>query len=279
MNISGVHAEDAGEVKCQVNGSISTCATLAVEEEPVVFVRKLVDVTCTEVPGKVCFECELNKSFVNVKWFKGGKEIGADESKYDIVRDGPRHYLRVTDVDGRDEADYTVVIQGAFEKKCVGKLTVKAAPKMFLSAKFVDKITLKRGEPVDLEVAFTAHPEPKLSWSFDDEPLKDSSRIKVECVRNRLASLLVKKTTRGDSGTYTLTLENDFGREKCAIRVNVLDRPGPPKNPQVSDVLATEMRLAWEKPDDDGGAPITGYLVEVKDFNKRSWNELTTRFV
>ena len=175
LKISSVHAEDAGEIKCQVNGDNYTAANLVVEEEPVVFVKKLEDVTCDVLPGKACFECELNKAFVNVKWFKNGKEISLDDSKYDIVRDGTKHYLYVKDVDGgRDEGEYTIVIQGPHEKKCMAKLMVRAAPKLFLSAKFNDKITIKRGEPIDIEVAFAAYPEPKLTWSMED--------VAVRCV-------------------------------------------------------------------------------------------------
>ena len=279
LNINAVHAEDAGEIKCQVNGDIYTVANLAVEEEPVVFVKKLEDVTCNALPGKACFECELNKSFVNVKWYKNGKEIGLDDSKYDIIREGTKHYLHVKDVDGgKDEGEYSIVLQGPHEKKCMAKLTVHAAPKLFLSAKFNDKITIKRGDPIDIEVAFAAHPEPKLTWAMDDgnrEFVKDP-RVKADCVRNKLASLLVKKTTRSDTGKYTLTLENEWGRETCSVKVTVLDRPSLPLKPVVTDVLANEMRFSWEKPKDDGGSPITVYIVEMKDFNKRTWTELTT---
>ena len=31
--------------------------------------------------------------------------------------------------------------------------------------------------------------------------------------------------------------------------------------------------LTWEEPEDNGGSPITGYIVEVKDVNRRSWKE------
>ena len=36
------------------------------------------------------------------------------------------------------------------------------------------------------------------------------------------------------------------------------------------------MNVSWEVPEDDGGSPITGYAIEIKDFNRKAWNELTT---
>ena len=236
MNISSVIGDDAGDVKCMVNGDIFTAGQLSVEEEPVMFIKKLTDITCSEVPGKVCFECLLNKSFVNAKWYKNGEEIDFSNAKYDFGREGPKHFLYIKDVDGKDEAEYTIVLQGKSQKKCMAELSVKAAPKMFLNAKFKDTVTIKRGTPLELEIGFSAYPLPKYSWSFNDEKFKETPRSKTEMLKNNLVTLTLNKTTRSDSGKYNLTLENECGRETCTVKVNVLDKPGPPRDPQVVDV-------------------------------------------
>lgn len=36
------------------------------------------------------------------------------------------------------------------------------------------------------------------------------------------------------------------------------------------------MRVSWQAPSDDGGSPITGYVVEIRDYNRKSWKELDT---
>ena len=236
LSVSSVLGDDQGEVKCVVNGEIMTSAVLSVEEEPVVFIKKLSDITCNEVPGKVCFECLLNKSFVNAKWYKNGEEIDFSNAKYDFGREGPKHFLYVKDVDGKDEGEYTIVLQGKSEKKCMAVLSVKAAPKMFLNAKFKDTVTIKRGTPLEVQVPFSAHPLPKFTWNHNDEKLKENARIKYDMAKNSLINLTVNKTTRSDSGKYTLTLENECGRETCTIKVNVLDKPAPPRDPKVNDV-------------------------------------------
>lgn len=239
LTIPAVHAEDAGEIKCLVNDTIYTAANLSVEEEPVVFVKKLNDVTTNELNGKVTFACELNKPFVKAKWYKSGKEISSDDPKYDFGREGCKHFLHIKNLNAKDVGDYTIVLQEKSEKKSTGTLTIQAGPKIFLNAKYNDTITLKKGKPLLIEIDFSAYPEPKTSWMVNDEPLKESTRTKIETVRNNLTTLLVNKTERSDSGKYHMTLENDYGREKCTINVNVLDRPSPPRNPQVVSVSGT----------------------------------------
>jgi hypothetical protein len=247
LSIKSVPGEIAGDVKCQVNnGDLYTSAHLSVEEEPVVFVRKLGDLTSTEIPDKVKFECELNKSCVNAKWFRNGKAIAPDDPKYDFGREGPRHFLYVKDAAGKDEGEYTIVLQVPNEKKCSANLYVKAPPKFSLQAKYKDLITIKRGQPLLLEVTYSGHPEPRLSWTANDEPLRNDSRTKIETVRNAFVSVLMSKTQRSDSGKYQLNLENEYGKEKCVIKVNVLDKPGPPRNPKVAEnkgLLSLQFKL------------------------------------
>ena len=44
------------------------------------------------------------------------------------------------------------------------------------------------------------------------------------------------------------------------------DRPARPEGPlEVSDVHKEGCKLKWEKPKDDGGLPIDGYVVEKMD--------------
>ena len=54
----------------------------------------------------------------------------------------------------------------------------------------------------------------------------------------------------------------------------VLDKPSPPTNLGVEDVFAENCTLTWTDPDDDGGAPVTGYVIAIKEYNDYSWKTL-----
>jgi len=46
-----------------------------------------------------------------------------------------------------------------------------------------------------------------------------------------------------------------------------LDEPTKPKDVEVVDWDKDHADLKWTKPDSDGGAPITGYVIEFKVCN------------
>jgi len=49
------------------------------------------------------------------------------------------------------------------------------------------------------------------------------------------------------------------------------DKPSPPLNLKVKEVTIESVALIWESPDSDGGAPITGYIIERGDVAKSVW--------
>lgn len=52
----------------------------------------------------------------------------------------------------------------------------------------------------------------------------------------------------------------------------ILAAPSRPKGPlKVKDVTASGCKLAWQKPEDDGGKPITAYSVEKLDVASGRW--------
>lgn len=235
LEIKSVSYQDAGEVKCKINDVITTSAKLSVEEEPVVFVQKLTDLKCTKIPGQVLFECQLNKPFSEVAWFKNGVELPNNE-KYVATQDRKVHMLTINDVDGKDDAEYSIVLLDKIEKRCSSTLTVRAPPVIPSGNESTRNVVIRRGQPLDVEVGFLSFPEPKATWFFSENELTENNRTRIEILKNNLSTLSITKTTLNDSGKYVLVLENECGRDKCTINVKVLDRPGPPRNPEVSNI-------------------------------------------
>ena len=62
-----------------------------------------------------------------------------------------------------------------------------------------------------------------------------------------------------------MTVENDNGRADGVVKLNVLDIPGPPRNLGFREVFSDRIVVEWDMPNDDGGSPITGYIIEKKE--------------
>ena len=175
------------------------------------------------------------------------------------------------------------------------------APPKFL--KEIDEtITLKVGASTAIEIPFSAYPMPKVQWRFNGGKLPDPRRFKPETIIG-MTSMTIAKVVRKDSGQYTLALENEHGKCDCKFTLVVLgrllhpiswklqfsvichlpasaykcmlcsvsDKPGPPVDLRVADMNETSIALAWQIPEDDGGSPITKYIVEQRESGKRAW--------
>jgi len=49
------------------------------------------------------------------------------------------------------------------------------------------------------------------------------------------------------------------------------DKPDAPENVAMKDSTETSITLTWTAPPGDGGAPVTGYVVERREPSKRAW--------
>ena len=54
--------------------------------------------------------------------------------------------------------------------------------------------------------------------------------------------------------------------------VYIVGPPSPPIHPLIGKVLSRDsVELSWQLPEDDGGSPITGYLIEKRDVSRTMW--------
>ena len=56
---------------------------------------------------------------------------------------------------------------------------------------------------------------------------------------------------------------------------NVVDLPGKPGAPTFTDVKDTTIVLHWAAPEDDGGAPITNYVIHCRQEDRVQWVQAT----
>lgn len=56
------------------------------------------------------------------------------------------------------------------------------------------------------------------------------------------------------------------------ISFSFIDKPGPPTGPiKIDEIDATSITISWEPPKLDGGAPLSGYVVEQRDAHRPGW--------
>ena len=59
--------------------------------------------------------------------------------------------------------------------------------------------------------------------------------------------------------------------------MSLTDAPGAPGRPIVDDVDADSVTLSWTKPRDDGGNPVKGYVIEMREKGSSKWKPLNDR--
>nr|XP_006823012.1 PREDICTED: titin-like [Saccoglossus kowalevskii] len=233
----------------------------------------------------------MTNSTMTLTWLPPLNDGGAPITGY-IVEKSERystHWVRMnTDVvktttytatSLRENIDYQFRV-AAENKAGIGKSSrptepraVAVAPQLDTS-KIKDTVVVKVDNTFHLDVPYRASPKPTVTWLKDGLPLDTSFRVKSDCT-DRSTILTTKNCVRADSGTYTLKLSNEAGDTSTTVRVEVLDRPAPPKNLMVSDINSTQVTLSWEPPRDDGGSKVTHYVIEKRDMSRTVWARIT----
>lgn len=91
---------------------------------------------------------------------------------------------------------------------------------------------------------------------------------------HKVEGLIPKKTYK-----FRIRAVNKLGAgEPATFGKNVLakdpwDEPSKPKNVDLTDWDKDHADLKWDKPDNDGGAPITSYIIEFKEKFGQEWSK------
>ena len=148
----------------------------------------------------------------------------------------------------------------------VGPITCKARNvKPRIDRNSMMEIRCRAGETFSFDVNVAGEPAPDKRWLSNGKELVTSERIKIVYTANN-TKIFIRSATRKENGTLTLTAENVNGSDTCDVSVTVIDVPGAPMGPLlVKDMTAQDCQLEWKPPRDDGGMPVTYYVVEKCD--------------
>ncbi|KAM9376089.1 titin-like [Pholidichthys leucotaenia] len=147
-------------------------------------------------------------------------------------------------------------------------------PKFVINPEMRKTLHVKDGSSFTLTVPFTGKPFPIVTWDKADVDLRVRGLINTS---NSVTSITVERVTRDDSGKYTVKLQNVAGSASLTLNVKVLDSPGPPTNVTVKNVTKNSATVTWDIPENEGGAPVKNYLVDIKDIGRKGWMRLTDK--
>ncbi|XP_012993478.3 titin [Esox lucius] len=147
-------------------------------------------------------------------------------------------------------------------------------PEFNISNDLRKTILVKSGSSFNLTVPFKGKPIPNVTWDKADTDLRVRASIYTT---DTFTSITVEEATRDDSGKYTVTLQNVAGKVAFTLNVRVLDSPGPPCCVSVKDVMKTSATVTWDTPENEGGAAVTNYHVDIREVNNKGWTRLTDR--
>lgn len=141
-------------------------------------------------------------------------------------------------------------------------------PAIEVDVKLIEGLVVKAGTTIVLPAKMTGIPIPTAKWMTDGNEIASEGRHHIESAGSS-TTLSIPECKREDTGEYILTVSNPAGSKTVALHVTVLDLPGPPVGPvNILEVTPDYMMIQWRAPKDDGGTPITNYVVEKKDVKK-----------
>jgi len=145
--------------------------------------------------------------------------------------------------------------------------------KPWIDVSAIQDIVVCAGQAINFSVPIKAAPKPTIKWSVHGQVATSSERVDIMSTRTQtIFDIAFSKRT--DTGLYSLEVSNELGTASARANVKVVDRPAPPEGPvRLSNVVGTTCDLAWGASPDDGGSPITHYLVEKQDVSRGTWTE------
>ncbi|XP_016892088.1 neurofascin homolog (chicken) a isoform X11 [Cynoglossus semilaevis] len=204
-----------------------------------------------------------------LRWFKNGQGSGLDGGQYRVYINGT---LEIKRARVEDEGTYTCVasnILGTAENQV--RLEVKEPTRIVRAPEHESAV---RGSTVLFNCKVKSDPSlpVTVTWTKDDKVLHLGWRLKKDD-----ESLTITNVHEGDEGTYTCTAKSEIDQDSASARLTVLDRPDPPMDLDLSDLLARSVRLTWI-PGNDHRSSIKEFLVQFEEdrWEPGRWQNLST---
>ena len=224
--------------------------------------------------------CEISgRPIPDITWTRLGKELKSGR-KYKMISKGQVNALCISNVADDDEGSYYVVAKNNVgTADCEGQLVVEGVPLLSDdNNRFKPKVSGKHGQTIRIHMPYRGRPQAHATWTKDGRRLENGERYEIETTES-YSHIVIKTANRAkDVGKYQVTLKNKHGQNIYAVVVDIQDVPSPPHSAEVSDIKSDSMVLSWKEPIDDGGAPVSKYIIEKRDIeeDEDNWRLVTS---
>lgn len=208
---------------------------------PPAFVRGFQDRDATE--GKMSrFDCRVTgRPYPEVYWFINDTQVRDDATHKILVNESGSHSLMITNVNRFDNGVVTCVARNkAGEVATQARLNVLEKEQV-VAPKFVERFTtvsVREGEPVQLNARAIGTPTPRITWQKDGIPLVPSPNVNVG-IEGGATTLDIPRATIADAGWYQCTAQNVAGSTATRARLYVEQPP---------EEIHEQRRLNFPKP-------------------------------
>ncbi|XP_029689550.1 immunoglobulin-like and fibronectin type III domain-containing protein 1 [Takifugu rubripes] len=216
--------------------------------------------------------CKLSSEDCEGVWFKEGRKIPPDD-QFCIIREGAVHKLIITKCKEEHSGKYRFVADG---RKTEAMINVKDPPRFRPEdvCVFTEPVKVRAGQNAMFKMPFIGQEPIRIQWYREGEELLGDNNVKVEKCRSQ-SRLLLSRCQRKDTGEIKIKLKNQHGVTEAISQLIVLDKPTPPLGPaETTESSATCVEFKWRPPKDDGGSPVTHYLMERQQVGRNTWKKL-----
>uniref|UniRef100_H2YLF3 Titin n=1 Tax=Ciona savignyi TaxID=51511 RepID=H2YLF3_CIOSA len=207
-------------------------------------------------------------------WTKEGGNRLEDSNLLNIVNTDSDSVVHIRDCKRSDSGAYSIDLKN-----------IAGSRSLTVSLKVLDR----PGPPENIAVTDVTSSRAKLTWSAprDDGGAHVTHYVVEKRETSRLAWTLVTNQVEGTSLRVSNLLEqneyvfrvmgvNKYGQGEAAESQplkaeNPFTLPCKPTQPEPTGVTRTSVDLIWRKPENDGGAKVSGYVVERRELPNGRW--------
>ncbi|XP_068601861.1 roundabout homolog 2 [Brachionichthys hirsutus] len=283
LRLFGVKEQDEGMYTCTSENSVGkteASAMLQVHVPPQIAMKPRDQIATQGM--SITFQCSTTGNPPPaIFWQKEGSQMllfpgqpPSQSGRYSVSMSGE---LTITDVHPEDTGFYicqAISVAGSVLTKALleveGGPTGRVPP---IIRQGPANQTVSLGATVQLHCRVIGGPAVKISWEKDAERLQ-GNKARVTLMEN--GTLQVKDIKDADSGTYTCIVSSPTGESSWSgmltVRENgissvsrvseLIQLPGPPQKPVVTEVTKNAVTLTWQSNPHEGGAAVTSYIIE-----------------